>query len=47
MSQVIFSLMLCFRDINPKNIMINEIDNEPFVTLIDFNVSRKFRDVKT
>lgn len=31
------------RDINPNNVMISEVDNLK-VTLIDFNVSRRFRD---
>ena len=36
---------ICHRDINPNNVMVTEKDSEELeVTLIDFNVSKKFRD---
>ena len=33
-----------FRDINPNNVMIVEENNSLELKLIDFNVSKKFRD---
>ena len=52
MSQVnsLAFLNCIFRDINPNNIMINEKlsnDEKLEITLIDFNVSRRFRDDET
>ena len=38
---------ICHRDLNPNNIMITDFaSDEVKVTLIDFNVSRKFREKK-
>lgn len=40
---------VCHRDLNPSNIMITQesFDVEPFLTLIDFNVARRFKDPQT
>lgn len=37
---------ICHRDINPNNVMVTEMpeSDELEVTLIDFNVSKRFRD---
>ncbi len=39
-------ISVCHRDLNPGNILINHVnfENEPMVTLIDFNVAKKFKD---
>lgn len=43
------SVSVCHRDLNPGNILITHpnFENEPKVTLIDFNVARKFKDTDT
>ncbi len=39
---------ICHRDINPNNVMVTQGDSgELEVTLIDFNVSKRFRDEDT
>lgn len=42
---------ICHRDINPNNVMVTESSvegsDELEVTLIDFNVSKRFRDNET
>jgi serine/threonine protein kinase len=40
---------VCHRDINPTNVMVTqkEFTDQPHVTLIDFNVARKFKDPET
>eukprot|EP00347_Sterkiella_histriomuscorum_P014459 403360785 len=37
---------VCHRDLNPGNLIINHhnFENEPILTLIDFNVAKRFRD---
>lgn len=40
--------MIIYRDINPNNVMItDDIVGNPEVKLIDFNVSKRFRDEAT
>ncbi len=43
------NVSICHRDINPNNVMITENpDSQNLeVTLIDFNVSKRFRDEET
>jgi len=40
------NVSICHRDINPNNVMVSEINVEGDlkVTLIDFNVSKRFRE---
>lgn len=43
-------LIFCYSDINPNNIMIKEsksVDIGPELTLIDFNVARRFKEPNT
>lgn len=37
---------VCHRDLNPGNLIINHpnFEGEPTLTLIDFNVAKRFRD---
>ena len=42
------NISVCHRDLNPGNIINHEhFESEPVLTLIDFNVARKFKDQET
>jgi len=43
------NISVCHRDLNPGNLIINHenFESEPALTLIDFNVARKFKDQET